>query len=612
MTEANDSPEPPEPARRLQADGAPTRRRTRRTGIKPRRRGLITGAMTLIVLLLLAGGWIVFRGLGAVSSIKAARATVLEAETDFRQGNVAKGELASSRAGEQARRAHRLTNDPIWHLASHLPFIGSTMQTTTGLAAAASNLASTVLPAAGDAAGRVDGSSLRSADGGVNLVNLRKASDELNGIQTQLAQTTALVSALPPHTLIGSVGSARTSLLGTLSSVERQVGQIVTGSQLAISMLGTDGPRRYFLALQNPAEIRGTGGLVGSFAIVEADAGKISLIQTGSDNELGGTSGGPGLDLGAAFDAQWRVFQPTTDWRQSNFSPNFPDAATIWLSLWQRQTGQRIDGAIAIDPEVAGDMLTATGAKATLPDGTVLTGSQVADYTESTLYAKYGTENDARKKALVTLTQRIFDQLKAGNNARAVLAAVARGVGAGRVLVASAHPEEQAQLLATSVGGSLSTAPGPYAHVVVNNTGGNKVDYYLKRSISYDLGACTGTTRSSTVTVTLHNGAPATGLTPYVAGDQDGIPGTSVLYFTAYAAVGAHLNSATLNGAPIGMLQFQENGRPSFGNYASIKPGGTATLVLHLTEPSAGTFVPEVEQPLHVGGEIHVNDPPCG
>jgi len=45
------------------------------------------------------------------------------------------------------------------------------------------------------------------------------------------------------------------------------------------------------------------------------------------------------------------------------------------------------------------------------------------------------------------------------------------------------------------------------------NDGGNKLDYYLERSLTWTRTGC-GPTRATTVTVTLTNNAPATGLPP--------------------------------------------------------------------------------------------------
>ena len=52
------------------------------------------------------------------------------------------------------------------------------------------------------------------------------------------------------------------------------------------SMLGANGTRRYLLLVQNNAEIRPTGGIAGSFAILKADKGKLSMGKQGSIQDL--------------------------------------------------------------------------------------------------------------------------------------------------------------------------------------------------------------------------------------------------------------------------------------------------------------------------------------
>ncbi len=46
-------------------------------------------------------------------------------------------------------------------------------------------------------------------------------------------------------------------------------------------LLGANGPQKWFVALQNGGESRGTGGLLGSFAVVDLDKGK-AKAQTDS------------------------------------------------------------------------------------------------------------------------------------------------------------------------------------------------------------------------------------------------------------------------------------------------------------------------------------------
>ena len=72
----------------------------------------------------------------------------------------------------------------------------------------------------------------------------------------------------------------------------------------------------------------------------------------------------------------WAGSDPTTDYRDSNVSPNFPYAAQVWVAQWQAQSGQQLDGAITLDPTALSYLLRVTG-PATLPDGTKVTPRNV-------------------------------------------------------------------------------------------------------------------------------------------------------------------------------------------------------------------------------------------
>ena len=51
-------------------------------------------------------------------------------------------------------------------------------------------------------------------------------------------------------------------------------------------LLGADKPRSFLIAFQNSAEARGTGGILGAFAIVKFDKGAMTVVKTGSNATL--------------------------------------------------------------------------------------------------------------------------------------------------------------------------------------------------------------------------------------------------------------------------------------------------------------------------------------
>src|SRR5674476_139602 len=93
----------------------------------------------------------------------------------------------------------------------------------------------------------------------------------------------------------------------------------------------------------------------------------------------------------------------------------------------------------------------------------------------------------------------------------ALLRAAGKAAGERRILVWSADPAIQADLAQTSVAGIIPTTTAPYVGLSIVNDGGNKPDYYLDRSVTWQAAGC-GPTRPTTVTITLTNNAPAAGL----------------------------------------------------------------------------------------------------
>jgi hypothetical protein len=145
--------------------------------------------------------------------------------------------------------------------------------------------------------------------------------------------------------------------------------------------------------------------------------------------------------------------------------------------------------------------------------------------------------------------------------------------------------------------------PAPYAEVVINNLGGNKLDYYLKREIEYSAGDCDGPTRKSVVTVRLTNNAPADGLPDYVAANTNAptidVPyGTNLAWVSLLATTNAELTNATAGGQPLTIVGEAERDHPVFSAQVGVLPGQTTELRFEMTEPTAAGSPRVPVQPL--------------
>jgi Protein of unknown function (DUF4012) len=305
------------------------------------------------------------------------------------------------------------------------------------------------------------------------------------------------------------------------------------------------------------------------------------------------------VDLGADYRGLYGRTPPY--WVNGNASPHFPDAGRIWTSMWKQQFGQQLDGVIATDPVALSHILEATG-PALLANGstiTTITADNAVALTMKDVYERYPTaaENSVRDAYLQKIAGAVVIKLLSGAaSPQAVVDQLATAATERRLLVYSTHPADQQLLEQTSLAGAIPRTRRPFAGVVVNNYSGNKLDYYLGRTLAYVRSACpTSDGRfESRITVTLTNDAPSRGLPPYVDQQLDpqnynGNPphGASTSLVQVYSTGGTQLLSASLDGSDLLMSVGAEQGKSVFHSNVSLLAGQSRTLVLRLSEPQA-------------------------
>ena len=200
-------------------------------------------------------------------------------------------------------------------------------------------------------------------------------------------------------------------------------------------------------------------------------------------------------------------------------------------------------------------------------------------------------------------------------NTTALVKAAGHAAAERRLLVYSTDPSTEGSLEETSLSGAIPATSAPFAAVVVNNDAGNKLDYYLERSITWTRTGC-GSTRDVTVTIKLTNTAPS-GLPEYTEERNDHPsyhtnPGDNRLGVYYYATTGAFRAATELDGKLAEVAQGQEQGHPVYGVDVELPRGATRTLVFHMKEP-AGAGAPIVlRQPLVRPVQVAIHNQSCG
>jgi len=417
------------------------------------------------------------------------------------------------------------------------------------------------------------------------------------------------VARLPRRTWLPVVDEARNRLLEALQKLAPATDNAAAGARILPAMLGQDGPRRYLLVFENPAEARGTGGLPGAYCVLTASKGVLTLGEFGRDTDMAAAR--PQINLGSEFKAMYARHDAVHTWPNTNMSPHFPYAARIWAAAWLDKSRQRVDGVLSLDPAVLARLLAASGPARTA-DGTLVTAHNVVDLTERGTYVMY--PNSAQRKNFLldvarASASRLLMAIKDPQRRPAMLWGLYEVLRGGQMTAWSMHPVEQRDLQARPVGGSVPNDDEPYAGLVINNAAGTKLDYYLERTLMWSSGRCTAAGREVTVKAILTNHAPVSGLPTYVTDrlDRPGYttrPGDNRVLLSYYASTKAKVVGAALDGKPTSMTSGVERGHPVYTFDVEVPVGKSRTVLLYLMEPPSNRPPTVLRQ--HLARPLHV------
>ena len=406
------------------------------------------------------------------------------------------------------------------------------------------------------------------------------------------------------------ISKQMSSLLGlNFSDIKNEITAAVSAGPI---LAGADKPRRYLISFQNSAEARGTGGILGAYALIELDKGNLKVLQTGSNAALYGISL---KEIPVAVPADFlRLYGKNPAILQnSNLSPHFPYGAQIWMGLWKKKYGEQLDGVIAVDPTALSYVLRATG-EIRLKSGEKITSENVVEETLKNAYKRYEKDNSARKQYLVDIMNATAAKLTKGEYSKVKMAKALRdGIKANRILIYSTNKDAQEKLAAVKLGGELKLEANNEYRTVIQNIDASKLDYYLDRSVAIESKSCEKDRQTQVrirVTNTLKTGV---GLSPYVLTRADkGKPASLVtgahrfkvfIYGPTDAklvSVSRENRTADLGGASV------ERKRPIYVADVDLAPGDSEELLANFSGGVGN--ISFVDQPLVLETKLSIKD----
>ena len=488
--------------------------------------------------------------------------------------------LAALQQSTSTARAN--TDGPLWGSLSKLPFVGGSVDAVQIISTSLDDIAQRGIPPVVKVSSSLDADVFKPKNGRFNLATLQTLAPSVTTASDVLTVNRNKILDIDTDDLIGPLKAPAADLTDKITSAQSAASSAAQAMRLAPQMLGIDSKRTYLLIFQNNAEVRSTGGLPGAFAILKADKGKLTFTKQGSAN----------TDIPQYADPFVKLTQDernvygqlmAKDFRDINFTPDFPRTASIARAMVDDKLGTKVDGVLSIDPVALSFLLRGTG-PIKAADNTTLSSDNAVDILLNDVYARY--PNPVVQDAFFAdSAKRIFDAVTAGvGDSRTVLEQLTKATNERRVLLWSARKSEQAELAPTKISGAFPTGrtAHPQVGVYLNDSTASKMQYYLDVDVSARSVRCSSAgaqTIQLTTTYTSTAPADASELPSYITGNGlSGPRGNMVLDTRTFAPEGGRFVSFTLNSKfrPNNGVTFE--GRPVNFAAFSLKPGAKVTV----------------------------------
>ena len=244
-------------------------------------RQVVIEVIAVVVAIAVAAG---FSAVIIGMEVNETRANAQAAKADADAGNLSG--LITSVEGLQSNveALSTYTKSPAWLITQYIPAIGDPVRAASTLTTGANNVAQASQGFL-DLARQLETASTADAQlvPEAVLTNLGPAANQL---AIALEQFTTDVSSLEATAAYGPLQGRVSEALDEAQALLPELTLLVKTLPSIALLLGSQSPQKWFIALQNGGESRGTGGLLGSFAIVEMNRGKAQAQTIGSNDLL--------------------------------------------------------------------------------------------------------------------------------------------------------------------------------------------------------------------------------------------------------------------------------------------------------------------------------------
>ena len=591
---------------------------------RKRRRGWpwVVGILTIVVLTLAAVGVMGFQLFKQAKQVQAHENSAIAMLSKFSSGDAETlanaGDILPQIAHE-TQQAQDIAHGGLWNTAAKMPFIGSDISTVQGMTAAINDIVQDSIPQFVNVLKTLNDAQIANGDNGVNLQPIIDAVEPLKKANASFQQQVRDYDALPTPS-ISMIRSAYDKGETQLNDLADRVNALSNTFQILPTLLGDGQQRTYAVMAMTPSEMRSSGGLIGSVGDLTTSNGTVHIGDFRSNGDyLPYGIGDHSEDMKRVFTDEGPLHM-SFDIRDLAVFPNTADSAVAMQSVWNRTPwgqGVPLDGVIMVDPVFLQQLIAING-NVTLPDGTVLTGENTAEFLMNTVYQKY-PENETDVLFGVVAGQAMksmFSHMDMGKLYKTgeMLGTMAKG----RHFTMYAFDEraEQGIQAAGFTGQIPSSETNPSVGIYLTEQNPSKMGWYIKREAKIQRVNCDDGDLYH-VEFMVHNTMTeeeAKSLPWYITGNNSDNTGKAMEKILFYAPQGGSIsNLMQLGGKVDAVKETTIDGVNAYETYAQVNPGQIATFTFDVRVSTKATAPLTIDQtPMGwVDDGITYLDPKC-
>lgn len=482
---------------------------------------------------------------------------------------------------DSAQRAKGATDGVLWNLGAMVPVVGKNLSAVQDVSVAIDTIAREALPPVVNLSEEINLNTYSPRKGKVDIKAIEKIGPSVSDASVAIAKANERIRGINAEALLAPLRGPVSSIQAKVSDATSASESATLAAELLPSMLGRDETRRYLLLIQSNAEIRATGGISGSYAILTAKKGRLSMGLQGAIQDLRPFTE-PVIPMTKDEKNNFSSAL-VTDLRNANITPDFPRTAQITRAMVKKGLGEDVDGVISVDPVALSFILDGTG-PVKLKQGASLNQENAVEVLLSAIYRFY-PDSERQNDTFEDAARKIFNVVKSGRGeARLVIAGMVKGVSENRIMVWSSHEAEQELIAPSDLSGRFLGDDGstPRVGVFLGDAAATKMGYYLDYSTRVTATRCLDDDVQELVSTTqLTSNAPADAedLPESVTGSgQDTPKGTIRVALRLYSPSGGGFTEVRLNNKKQTVYGDTFKGRNVTRVVVQLRPGETAVV----------------------------------